>query len=91
MGHEDAPTPDFNEGEVEGYEFNALNGRRYAYKGHYLGDGTIIYRANVLDANGEYRGELSGVFDHVKGGPAPKTQVESMLKAAIRESVGYRS
>ena len=90
MGQQDAPTPAFTEGRVAGSEINHGNGRCYTFAGHYLGDGRIVYRATVEDADGEFRGELSGVFEPVAGGPAPGTQVESLLRTAIRDSVGYR-
>jgi|KBSMisStandDraft_5_1062788.scaffolds.fasta_scaffold977558_2 hypothetical protein len=79
-----------HEGHVMGTEINSRNGKPYGFNGHFLGDGTIIYRATVSDQHGSYRGELSGVFDHAPGGPSPAEQVRSLLHAAIRDSVGYR-
>jgi len=65
-GHEDAPTPDFIEGG-RGTEVNDSNGKLYGFERHYLGNGTIIYRAMVEDAGREFRGELSGEFDRLSG------------------------
>ena len=90
MGQVDAPGPDFVEGQVSGAETNAGNGRRYTFDGHYLGDGTIMYRATVENADGEYRGEITGVFARVRRGRTPDEQVEALLRAAIRGSVGYK-
>ena len=90
MGQQNAPTPEVHEGEVSGYEFNAANGRRYTFNGHFLGDRRIVYRATVLDAAGEFRGELTGVFDRARGAPPPRGEVEARLKESIRDSVGYR-
>lgn len=90
MGQQDAPKPDFVEGQVRGTETNAGNGKRYTFDGHYLGDGRITYRAAVEDATGEFRGEICGSFDRPRGGAAPERQVEELLRAAIRDSIGYR-
>jgi len=53
--------------EVAGTEVNDSNGKLYGFEGHYLGNGTIIYRAMVEDAGREFRGELSGEFDRLSG------------------------
>jgi len=90
MGEEDAPTPAFAEGQVAGSEINAGNGRRYTFEGHYLGDGTITYRASVEDVDGEFRGAVSGTFARLPGDPPPAGQVELMVRAAIRGAVGFR-
>ena len=92
MVQQDAPTPGFSEGQVAGSEINSRSGRRYAFDGHYLAnDGTIIYRAMLESADGTFCGELSGTFDHTPGGPDPRAQVESLVRAAIRESLLFRS
>jgi hypothetical protein len=88
-GHEDAPTPDFIEGG-RGTEVNDSNGKLYGFERHYLGNGTIIYRAMVEDAGREFRGELSGEFDHLSGGLVP-ARVEPLVRAAIRKSTGFRT
>ena len=90
MGQRDAPPPDLVEGQVRGTETNAGNGKRYTFEGHYLGDGRITYRAAVENAKGEFRGEISGHFDRPRDEGAPERQVEDLLRAAIRNSVGYR-
>jgi len=76
--------------EVAGTEVNDSNGKLYGFEGHCLGNGTIIYRAMVEDAGREFRGELSGEFDHLSGGLVP-ARVEPLVRAAIRKSTGFRT
>ena len=76
-------SPDAGDGSVG-------NGKRYTFDGHYLGDVTISYRATIEDADGEFGGDLSGVFDPMPGGPVPRAQVEALVRTAIRESIGFR-
>ena len=91
MGQEDIPTPDFSEGLVAGSEINVRSGRRYTFEGHYLANnGTIVYRATLESVDGTFCGELSGTFDHRSDGPDPRGRVESLVRAAIRESLLFR-
>jgi hypothetical protein len=92
MVQEDIPTPDFSEGQVAGSEVNSRSGRRYTFEGHYLAnDGTIVYRATLENVDGTFCGELSGTFDHAPDGPDPSAHVESLVRAAIREALLFRS
>ena len=91
MGEQVVRTSQLEEGEVFGSEVNASNGRRYTYRGHYLGNGTIVYRASICNWNDEYRGEVSGVFTYVSGQPLkPKDQVQALLRSGVKNGVGYR-
>ena len=74
---------------MRGTETNAGNGKRCTF------DGTISATAAsptaaVEDVTGEFRGEICGSFDRPRGGGAPERQVEERLRAAIRDSIGYR-
>jgi len=92
MVQEDDPTPDFSEGQVAGSEINSRSGRRYRFEGHYLAnDGTIVYRAMLEGVDGTFCGELSGTFDHGPDDPDPRAHVDSLVRAAIRESLLFRS
>ena len=91
MVQHDVPTPDFGEGQVAGSEINNRSGRRYSFEGHYLAnDGTIVYRATLEAVDGTFCGELSGTFDHGPDRPDLRAHVESLVRAAIRESLLFR-
>jgi len=75
--------------EVAERKSTTATAKLYGFERHYLGNGTIIYRAMVEDAGREFRGELSGEFDHLSGGLVP-ARVEPLVRAAIRKSTGFR-
>ena len=89
MGERNVPAPHLEEGEVSGSEVNVSNGRTYLYSGHFLGEGTIVYRVQVFDADGESRGTISGEFSCLAGAD-PRMPLEKLLRLALRQGRGYR-
>jgi len=89
MGERSVPAPHLEDGEVNGSEVNVSNGKRYTYSGHFLGDGTIVYRVYIFDAEGESRGQMRGEFAYVPNAD-PKEHLEEFVRCALREGRGYR-